>query len=121
MAKKIDLAVGPVRTKALVAMPGGDGPFPGIVVTYHREGLDAFTAWKVDHLAAAGFAWRKVPGYGRKREMLAGEIAAPPADKRRAHTPWFSPPPARPPPLLPFLYLHKERDRFTVVLFVHRL
>ncbi|MGR2738169.1 bifunctional tRNA (5-methylaminomethyl-2-thiouridine)(34)-methyltransferase MnmD/FAD-dependent 5-carboxymethylaminomethyl-2-thiouridine(34) oxidoreductase MnmC [Billgrantia sp. Q4P2] len=50
-------------------------------------------------LAGVGFAWRKVPGYGRKREMLAGEIAAPPAgvaQVRRQHTPWFSPPPPRP-------------------------
>ncbi|MBB3330698.1 tRNA 5-methylaminomethyl-2-thiouridine biosynthesis bifunctional protein [Halomonas campaniensis] len=48
-------------------------------------------------LAAAGFAWRKVPGFGRKREMLAGEIAAPPLDERRTRTPWFTPPAARPP------------------------
>ncbi|TLF46148.1 bifunctional tRNA (5-methylaminomethyl-2-thiouridine)(34)-methyltransferase MnmD/FAD-dependent 5-carboxymethylaminomethyl-2-thiouridine(34) oxidoreductase MnmC [Halomonas urmiana] len=47
-------------------------------------------------LKAAGFAWRKVPGFGRKREMLAGEIAAPPEDRRRAATPWFTPPAARP-------------------------
>lgn len=47
-------------------------------------------------LAAAGFAWRKVPGFGRKREMLAGEIVAPPEDRRRAATPWFTPPAARP-------------------------
>ncbi|WP_108445196.1 bifunctional tRNA (5-methylaminomethyl-2-thiouridine)(34)-methyltransferase MnmD/FAD-dependent 5-carboxymethylaminomethyl-2-thiouridine(34) oxidoreductase MnmC [Halomonas denitrificans] len=46
-------------------------------------------------LAAAGFAWRKVPGFGRKREMLAGEIVAPPEDRRRAATPWFTPPAAR--------------------------
>ncbi|WP_280546258.1 bifunctional tRNA (5-methylaminomethyl-2-thiouridine)(34)-methyltransferase MnmD/FAD-dependent 5-carboxymethylaminomethyl-2-thiouridine(34) oxidoreductase MnmC [Halomonas sp. 11-S5] len=43
-------------------------------------------------LAAAGFRWRKVPGFGRKREMLAGEIAEPTADRRREHSPWFSPP-----------------------------
>ncbi|MFQ3786531.1 bifunctional tRNA (5-methylaminomethyl-2-thiouridine)(34)-methyltransferase MnmD/FAD-dependent 5-carboxymethylaminomethyl-2-thiouridine(34) oxidoreductase MnmC [Halomonas sp. A29] len=48
-------------------------------------------------LAEAGFAWRKVPGFGRKREMLAGEIASPPADIRRARTPWFSPPTPQPP------------------------
>ncbi|CAM3393547.1 bifunctional tRNA (5-methylaminomethyl-2-thiouridine)(34)-methyltransferase MnmD/FAD-dependent 5-carboxymethylaminomethyl-2-thiouridine(34) oxidoreductase MnmC [Halomonas lysinitropha] len=42
-------------------------------------------------LAAAGFRWRKVPGIGRKREMLAGEIAEPAADRRRERTPWFSP------------------------------
>ncbi|MDN3557537.1 tRNA (5-methylaminomethyl-2-thiouridine)(34)-methyltransferase MnmD, partial [Halomonas maura] len=47
-------------------------------------------------LAAAGFAWRKVSGFGRKREMLAGEIAEPPADTRRRATPWFSPPAPRP-------------------------
>uniref|UniRef100_UPI003566C364 tRNA (5-methylaminomethyl-2-thiouridine)(34)-methyltransferase MnmD n=1 Tax=Halomonas sp. TaxID=1486246 RepID=UPI003566C364 len=47
-------------------------------------------------LAAAGFNWRKVPGIGRKREILAGEIAEPLGDPRREGTPWFSPPPLRP-------------------------
>ncbi|RTQ98560.1 bifunctional tRNA (5-methylaminomethyl-2-thiouridine)(34)-methyltransferase MnmD/FAD-dependent 5-carboxymethylaminomethyl-2-thiouridine(34) oxidoreductase MnmC [Halomonas nitroreducens] len=47
-------------------------------------------------LKAAGFAWRKVPGFGRKREMLAGEIAEPPADARRRSTPWYTPPAPRP-------------------------
>lgn len=67
-------------------------------------------------LAAAGFCWRKVPGFGRKREMLRGErddtirsaSPAPPAAAERletanpvdrthrAATPWFQPPPARP-------------------------
>lgn len=44
-------------------------------------------------LKAAGFAWKKVPGCGRKREILAGMIETPPADTRRASTPWFTPPP----------------------------
>ena len=48
-------------------------------------------------LKAAGFAWRKVPGFGRKREMLVGEIASPPPDRRRAGTPWFNVPQATPP------------------------
>ena len=39
-------------------------------------------------LDAAGFAWEKRPGYGRKKEMLAGRIAAPPPETRRA--PWFA-------------------------------
>ncbi|RUR34374.1 bifunctional tRNA (5-methylaminomethyl-2-thiouridine)(34)-methyltransferase MnmD/FAD-dependent 5-carboxymethylaminomethyl-2-thiouridine(34) oxidoreductase MnmC [Vreelandella nanhaiensis] len=43
-------------------------------------------------LKAAGFAWKKVPGCGRKREILAGMIETPPADTRRASTPWFTPP-----------------------------
>ncbi|WP_445156769.1 bifunctional tRNA (5-methylaminomethyl-2-thiouridine)(34)-methyltransferase MnmD/FAD-dependent 5-carboxymethylaminomethyl-2-thiouridine(34) oxidoreductase MnmC [Halomonas sp. E14] len=48
-------------------------------------------------LAAAGFAWRKAPGFGRKREMLVGEIASPPPDARRQATPWFTPPAVQPP------------------------
>ncbi|KKN97658.1 hypothetical protein LCGC14_0154700 [marine sediment metagenome] len=43
-------------------------------------------------LKAAGFHWKKVPGYGRKREMLAGSIDTPPEDQRRQSTPWFTPP-----------------------------
>lgn len=43
-------------------------------------------------LAAAGFAWEKVPGFGRKREMLRGRIDTPPADSARQATPWFAPP-----------------------------
>ena len=43
-------------------------------------------------LKAAGFHWQKVPGYGRKREMLAGSIESPPSDQRREKTPWFTPP-----------------------------
>lgn len=46
-------------------------------------------------LKAAGFNWRKQPGFGRKREMLTGEIDTPPQDNRRHSTPWFIPPPAR--------------------------
>ncbi|WP_235818878.1 bifunctional tRNA (5-methylaminomethyl-2-thiouridine)(34)-methyltransferase MnmD/FAD-dependent 5-carboxymethylaminomethyl-2-thiouridine(34) oxidoreductase MnmC [Vreelandella massiliensis] len=47
-------------------------------------------------LKAAGFGWQKVPGFGRKREMLAGQIDSPPADTRRHDTPWFTPPPPQP-------------------------
>ena len=43
-------------------------------------------------LADVGFAWRKAPGYGRKREMLKGEIILPPRNERRQATPWFTPP-----------------------------
>ncbi|WP_083627809.1 bifunctional tRNA (5-methylaminomethyl-2-thiouridine)(34)-methyltransferase MnmD/FAD-dependent 5-carboxymethylaminomethyl-2-thiouridine(34) oxidoreductase MnmC [Salinicola sp. MH3R3-1] len=44
-------------------------------------------------LAAAGFRWRKVPGFGRKREMLRGERDETPHPGPRAATPWFQPPP----------------------------
>ena len=57
MATRItNLDINGIAAEALVAIPSGAGPFPGIVVTFHREGLDEFTEWKVDHLAAAGFA-----------------------------------------------------------------
>jgi len=44
-------------------------------------------------LAAAGFSVEKRTGYGRKREMLAARLDAPPAPSRRA--PWFQTGPAR--------------------------
>jgi len=47
-------------------------------------------------LKAAGFTWQKVPGFGRKREMLAGHIDTPPDDTRRQSAPWFTPPAAQP-------------------------
>ncbi|WP_110686328.1 bifunctional tRNA (5-methylaminomethyl-2-thiouridine)(34)-methyltransferase MnmD/FAD-dependent 5-carboxymethylaminomethyl-2-thiouridine(34) oxidoreductase MnmC [Salinicola aestuarinus] len=46
-------------------------------------------------LAEAGFSWRKVPGFGRKREMLCGSLASAPDDEARAATPWFTPPATR--------------------------
>src|ERR1700744_3261972 len=55
MAKTIDFKIGPVTTTAMVALPQGEGPFAGAVVTFHRDGLDGFTEWVVDQLAAAGF------------------------------------------------------------------
>ncbi|WP_129141959.1 bifunctional tRNA (5-methylaminomethyl-2-thiouridine)(34)-methyltransferase MnmD/FAD-dependent 5-carboxymethylaminomethyl-2-thiouridine(34) oxidoreductase MnmC [Modicisalibacter coralii] len=47
-------------------------------------------------LKAAGFAWRKVPGFGRKREMLVAELTEPPVDESRRHSTWFVPPAPRP-------------------------
>jgi len=46
-------------------------------------------------LAAAGFRWRKVPGFGRKREMLRGERDETSQPDPRAVAPWFHPPPVR--------------------------
>nr|WP_318153345.1 bifunctional tRNA (5-methylaminomethyl-2-thiouridine)(34)-methyltransferase MnmD/FAD-dependent 5-carboxymethylaminomethyl-2-thiouridine(34) oxidoreductase MnmC [Halomonas sp. ML-15] len=49
-------------------------------------------------LKAVGFQWRKVPGFGRKREMLSGEIETPAEDSARHATPWFTPPAPAPRP-----------------------
>jgi tRNA 5-methylaminomethyl-2-thiouridine biosynthesis bifunctional protein len=43
-------------------------------------------------LEAAGFAVEKAPGFGRKREMLRGELVRP--GPRRWRAPWFARPPA---------------------------
>jgi len=55
MAETITLTVGSTVTEALVALPAARS-VAGVVVTFHREGLDEFTRWKVDKLAEAGFA-----------------------------------------------------------------
>jgi len=56
MADTIDLTIGDIDTSAFVAVPSGGGKHPGVVVTFHREGLDDFTAWLCDNLAANGYA-----------------------------------------------------------------
>ena len=42
-------------------------------------------------LTAAGFAVRKVPGHGNKREMLVGELKNPSPRQAPAETPWHLP------------------------------
>ena len=56
MADRIEMTIGEVTTDALVASPQGKGPFPGVVVGFHKGGLDDFNAWVVDDLAANGCA-----------------------------------------------------------------
>ncbi|MFM1813978.1 MAG: hypothetical protein RLZ98_673 [Pseudomonadota bacterium] len=56
MGRTIDFAIGDVKTTAYVASPEGAGPFPGVVVAFHKEGIDAFTEWVVDDLARNGYA-----------------------------------------------------------------
>lgn len=56
MASRVEFQIKNITTSALVALPKGNRPTGGVVVTFHREGLDAFTEWKVDQLALAGFA-----------------------------------------------------------------
>ena len=53
MVETVQLQVGPKTIPALVAVPAGKGPFPGVVVTFHREGNDPFTRWLVDDLDPA--------------------------------------------------------------------
>ena len=39
-----------------VSVPGGSGPFPGVVVIHHGSGIDQFTRDMADKLAGDGFA-----------------------------------------------------------------
>jgi carboxymethylenebutenolidase len=79
MAGDIELQVGGGPMRALLEVPKGKGPFPGIVVCFHMGGLDNFSNWLVEDLARQGFAaiapnhyhWLP-PGVGpeRRREFL---------------------------------------------------
>lgn len=85
MADSIDFTIGDVKTNAIVNTPSGDGPFPGVVVTFHRDGIDDFTAWLLDDLAANGYAsiapnhYHVMPpgmDLERRREFLTDEQMA---------------------------------------------
>ena len=44
------------QMKMYVSMPGGSGPFPGVVVIHHGGGIDQFTRDMADKLAEGGYA-----------------------------------------------------------------
>jgi carboxymethylenebutenolidase len=82
MAKQIEIQIGQITTGALVALPETGSKAGGVVVTFHREGLDAFTEWKVDQLALAGFVaiapnhYHVLPpdfGYEQRSKFLTDE------------------------------------------------
>lgn len=56
MPRIVDFRIGASNARAAVALPEGKGPFPGAVVSFHKDGIDTFTEWLVDELAANGFA-----------------------------------------------------------------
>ncbi len=85
MAQIIDFKIGSVNTRALVSLPEGTGPFPGVIVAFHREGIDRFTEWVCDDLAKNGYAAITPdhyhilpPGVGpdRRREFMTDEQVA---------------------------------------------
>ena len=55
MVGEIELQVGGAPMRALLEMPKGKGPHPGIVVCFHMGGLDEFSEWVVADLARQGF------------------------------------------------------------------
>jgi carboxymethylenebutenolidase len=56
LAQRVSLSIDGVATTALAAFPEKNTAVPGVIVTFHRGGLDEFTEWMVDDLAAQGFA-----------------------------------------------------------------
>lgn len=55
MAETITLQIDGQAVDAAFAKPDGEGPFGGVVVTFHKDGIDGFTNWLVDDLARQGF------------------------------------------------------------------
>ena len=78
MADKTVVSVDGADVPALIGVPAGEGLFPGMVVTHHGPGLDAFTEDFIDNLAAAGFAavgvnyYHRGPDEGPIPERVAG-------------------------------------------------
>ena len=56
MGTTIDFSIGDIQTTAYAAVPDGAGPFPGVVVAFHKDGIDDFTHWVVNDLAKNGYA-----------------------------------------------------------------
>lgn len=51
----VTITVGGNPMSVYLGVPDGKGPFPGVVVMFHRAGIDDFTKDRVDRLAAAGY------------------------------------------------------------------
>jgi carboxymethylenebutenolidase len=66
--------------------PAGGAPWPAIVLTYHREGIDDFTKWVARQYAQGGYLVAvpevghripaEVPVHDRKRHLKDSEIVA---------------------------------------------
>lgn len=50
---KVDVSASPMQID--LAIPEGVGPFPGLVLCHHREGVDEFTLDAAERLAANGY------------------------------------------------------------------
>jgi carboxymethylenebutenolidase len=73
MSRTIEVEVGGSSMDAYVEMPEGDGPHPGVVLCFHRGGMDAFTHDRVEKLANAGYAAIAPDMYHRHKGQEAGE------------------------------------------------
>ena len=70
MINNVSITADGGKMDAILGVPEGAGPFPTLVVTHHRWGLDAFTRSVVERLNANGFI-AAAPNFYHRRE--AGE------------------------------------------------
>jgi carboxymethylenebutenolidase len=80
----VDLNVDDSPMPTYVAVPDGDGPFPGIVVAQHRLGIDVFMRNICDSLAEAGYVAAAPDIFHRNwsREQFDEVTAMPRGDER---------------------------------------
>ena len=64
------VSVGGQPMQLYIGVPDGPGPFPGVVVMFHRAGIDAFTKDRVDRLARAGYVAAAPDLYHRFPETM---------------------------------------------------
>ena len=76
----VTLNVDGSQMKTWLAMPEGDGPFPGVVVAQHAGGMDTFIRSVCDRLAEAGFAAAAPDMYHRQDGITFEELDAIPQD-----------------------------------------
>ncbi len=65
--------VGGSEMDIYIALPAGKGIHPGVVLSFHRTGMDSFTTESADRLAAAGFATAAPDFYHRHKGKSADE------------------------------------------------
>ena len=68
------ISVDDVPMKTYLAVPGGEGPFPGVVVAQHASGVDVFIQTVCDRLAQAGYAAAAPDLYHRQTGMTFEEL-----------------------------------------------
>ncbi len=68
------ITVDNVPMKTYLAVPSGEGPFPGVVVAQHASGVDTFIQTVCDRLAQAGYAAAAPDLYHRQTDMTFEEL-----------------------------------------------
>ncbi len=68
------ITVDDVPMKTYLAVPSGDGPFPGVVVAQHASGVDVFILTVCDRLAQAGYVAAAPDLYHRQTGMTFEEL-----------------------------------------------